>query len=98
MAGLVEDIRKYQAEKAQEWKERMKKIQEEEEAYRGSEQAKRDAWEHHQDLWEKKARKEGWTYTRQPFQSALDKEKLAEQSKQEEMAALRLRLKELENS
>ncbi len=98
MASLTEDIRKYQAEMAKEFTERLKQAQEEDKAYKESEQYKRDCWEHHQDMWEKKAKKEGWHYTRQPYVSALDKEKQAEQAKQEEMAALRLRLKELENS
>lgn len=89
------ELRAYQREKAQERREQLAKLQQEEKEYRESEQYKRDVWEHHQDLWERKAKKEGWTYTRQPYVSALDRQRMQEQEKQQEIAFLEEKLKTL---
>ena len=89
------ELRAYQREKAQERREQLAKLQQEEKEYKESEQYKRDVWEHHQDLWERKAKKEGWTYTRQPYVSALDRQKMQEQEKQQEIAYLEEKIKAL---
>lgn len=89
------ELRAYQREKAKERREQLAKLQQEEKEYKESEAYKRDVWEHHQDVWERKAKKEGWTYTRQPYVSALDRQKMAEQEKQQEIAFLEEKLKAL---
>lgn len=89
------ELRAYQSEKAKERREQLAKLQQEEKEYKESEQYKRDVWEHHQDLWERKAKKEGWNYTRKPYVSALDRQKMQEQEKQQEIAFLEEKLKAL---
>ena len=70
-------------------------MQAEQEEYLQSEQYQRDMWEHYQDLWEKKAKKGGYTYERKPFISAADRQRIAEQTKQQEIAFLEEKLKAL---
>ncbi len=89
------ELRAYQRAKAKERREQLAKLQQEEKEYKESEQYKRDVWEHHQDMWERKAKKEGWTYTRQPYVSALDRQRMQEQEKQQEIAFLEEKLKAL---
>ncbi len=60
-----------------------------------SEQYQRDMWEAAQDRWEKKAKKEGWHYERKPFISAADRKRIAEQTKEQEIAFLEEKLKSL---
>lgn len=67
----------------------------EREDYLNSEQYLRDCWEHQQDLWEKKAKKEGWHYTRQPYVSEYEKQQQEQQKTREEIAFWKKRLKEL---
>ncbi len=83
-----EAIAQRQAELAQ--------AQEERAAYLESEQHERDAHEHYQDLWAAKAKKEGWTYKREPFVSAADRQRMAEEAKQREIAYLKEKLSKLE--
>lgn len=89
------ELRAYQREKARERREQLAKLQQEEKEYKESEEYKRDCWEHQQDMWERKAKKEGWTYKRQPYVSALDRQKMQEQEKQQEIAYLEEKIKAL---
>lgn len=69
---------------------------EEELAYRQTEAYQREQWEREQDRWERKAKKEGWHYTRKPFIGALERQQQEEIAKQREIAELKERLAKLE--
>ena len=66
------------------------------ERYLASEQFQRDRWDNAQNFWAKKAKKEGWNYTKQPFVSAADRQRIAEQKRQEEIAYLQERIAALQ--
>ena len=73
-----------------------RKATEEELAYRQTEAYQREQWEREQDRWERKAKKEGWHYTRKPFIGALERQQQEEIAKQREIAELKERLAKLE--
>lgn len=85
---IREQLRAHQGESIAKRKAELEQSQKEYEEYLASEQYQRDLWEHNQDLWEKKAKKEGWTYTRKPFISAADRKRIAQQTKEQEIAYL----------
>lgn len=66
------------------------------EKYLASEDFQRDRWDNAQNFWARKAKKEGWNYTKQPFVSAADRQRLAEQKQQEEIAYLKERIAALQ--
>lgn len=92
---IKEQLRQTQQESIAKRQEELEKSQQEYKAYLQSELYERDLWEHQQDLWEKKAKREGRTYQRKPFVSALEKQQQAEKAKQEEIAFLEAKLKAL---
>jgi len=71
------------------------KLVEEDEAYKKTEAYQREVWEAKEDKWEQKAKREGRFYKRQPFVSALERQQQAERARQEEIAFLQERLKQL---
>lgn len=89
------DLRAYQAQQTKEREEQLERLQQENQDYLQSEAYQRESWEKYQDLWEQKAKKEGWHYTRKPFVSAADRQRVAEQSRQQEIAYLEEKLKAL---
>ena len=91
----LDAIRAAQQERAKEWEQDLKTAQQEQEEFMESEEAKRRAHEHVEDLWEAKAKKEGWNYKRNPFVSALDRQRAYDEKKQEEIAYLKERIKAL---
>lgn len=95
---IKEELRKLQEAELRERKERHDAAIKEMNEYLESEQAQRDAWEKREDYFEKKAKREGWHYTRLPFISAYDRQKMEEQKKAEKKAELRAKLEELEDS
>ena len=92
---IREQLRAYQGESIAKRKAELEQQQKEYEDYLQSEQYQRDLWEHQQDLWKKKAKKEGWTYTRRPFISAADRQRMEQQTKEQEIAYLEEKLKTL---
>lgn len=91
-----EELRAHQTKTIKERQAELEKLQQEQEDYLQSEQYQRDCWEHYQDHWEQKAKKEGWTYERKPFVSAADRQRMAEQAKQQEIAFLQEKIKALQ--
>lgn len=89
------DLRAYQAQQAKEREEQLERLQQENQDYLQSEAYQRESWEKYQDLWEQKAKKEGWHYTRKPFVSAADRQRVAEQSRQQEIAYFEEKIKAL---
>lgn len=75
-----------------------KKATEEELAFRQTDAYARQQWERCEDQWEKKARREGWAYTRRPFIGALERQQQAEMAKQREIAELKEKLAKLEGN
>lgn len=97
MTSYFEQIRQHQREKLEQRKEQQAKAREEQERYLQSEDRKRDSWEAMERFWKRKAAHEGFKHTEQPFVSAQDRARMAEEKKQEEIAFLRERLSELES-
>lgn len=89
------DLRAYQAQQTKEREEQLERLQQENQDYLQSEAYQRESWEKYQDLWEQKAKKEGWHYTRKPFVSAADRQRVAEQSRQQEIAYLEEKIRAL---
>lgn len=77
--------------------ERLEAAQQEQTEYLKSEEYKREVWEKDQDQWEAKARREGWHYTRRPFDGALERQQQADQARLREIAELKERLAKLES-
>lgn len=96
--SYINDVIASQQEAAKQRQEALEARKQEYEEYLQSEQAKRDAHEHYQDLWEAKAKREGWSFKREPFISAADRQKMAEQERQEKIAYLEEQLKQLKNN
>lgn len=90
------DLIELQKQKSAEWQEEFEKCQQAEREYLKSEQHEREAHEQYEDLWEQKAKREGWKYTRKPFVSAADRQRMAEEAKQQEIAYLKEKLAKLE--
>lgn len=97
MYDIREALRQHQSESAKKRKEDLEKAQEEQEKYLESEQYKRDVWEAGQDAWERKAKKEGWTYERKPFIGAIERKRMEQQTKEQEIAYLREKISQLES-
>ena len=96
MPSNLESIRLYQQESLQQRKAELEKAQTEYEEYLQSEKYQKDLWESGQDYWERKAKKEGWTYTRKPFVSAADRQRMEQEAKEQEIAFLKEKLAALE--
>ena len=94
----LENLREIQNESVRKSEEKLAAMQAEQENYMQSEQYERDVWEAKEDAWERKAKKEGRTYVRKPFVSALQRQRMEEQAKQEEIAYLQQRLKALQTA
>lgn len=91
----LETIRRYQAERMAERQAELDTAQKEMDEYLNSEQYERDKWEKYEDYWEAKARKEGWTYTRKPFVSALQRQAANDLKTREEIAHLEEKIRML---
>ena len=96
--SIQDELREYQLQSLKKRQAEFEERQKEADDYNNSEQAERDAHEHYQDLWEAKARREGWQFKREPFISAADRQKMAEEEKAEKIAYLEEQLKALKES
>lgn len=90
--SIREALREQQRAGIKKRQEELDNAQSELDNYLESEQYQRDVWEAGQDAWEQKAKKEGWAYTRKPFISAADRQRMVQQTKEQEIAYLQEKL------
>lgn len=86
----------YQAQMLERRKEARQQAAAEQRQYFQSEQFQRDRWENSQRFWARKAKKEGWNYTPQPFESAADRQAAQRQKDKEEIAYLQEKIATLQ--
>ena len=93
---IKEHLRKIQSENVAKRKAELEQQQKDYEAYLESEAYERDQWENYQELWAKSFAEKGLHYEKKPFISALQRQRMEEQAKQEEIAHLQQKLKVLQ--
>ena len=93
---IKEQLRQYQNESIAKRQAELDKSQQEHEEYLQSEQYLKDQWEAQEERWAKSFAKKGLVYHKKPFVSELEKQQMAEQAKEEKIAFLKAKLKELE--
>ena len=86
----------YQAQMLERRKEARQQAAAEQRTYLQSEQFQRDRWENSQRFWMRKAKKEGWNYTKQPFESAADRQAAKRRETKEEIAYLQEKIATLQ--
>ncbi len=86
----------YQAQMLAKRKEARQQAAAEQRKYLQSEQYLRDRWENSQRFWAKKAKKEGWNYTKQPFVSAAERQAAKRQETKDEIAYLQEKIATLQ--
>ena len=90
------DLVNYQQEAIAKRQAELDAAKEKRDAYLESEQYLRDQWEAQENRWAEKATREGWSYEKKPFVSALQRQQAEEQAIRQEVAYLKEKLAELE--